>query len=222
MTTPLANNHLLCRICGCVSVKPNQLTAKSQLFCPRCGERFKTGPNRSIEITWALLIAAAILYIPANMLPIMSVYWLGNAQPDTIISGVFLLIELGQYPLAALLFVASIMVPLLKLFALGFLLISIQLKSSWRPHERIRLYRLTEYIGRWSMVDVFVVAILAGLVQFGNLTRIETNAGTLSFAAVVVLTMIAAHTLDEHLIWEEKSAASKLSLSKPSANKSQG
>jgi len=222
MTTPLANNHLLCRICGCVSVKPNQLTAKSQLFCPRCGERFKTGPNRSIEITWALLIAAAILYIPANMLPIMSVYWLGNAQPDTIISGVFLLIELGQYPLAALLFVASIMVPLLKLFALGFLLISIQLKSSWRPHECIRLYRLTEYIGRWSMVDVFVVAILAGLVQFGNLTRIETNAGTLSFAAVVVLTMIAAHTLDEHLIWEEKSAASKLSLSKPSANKSQG
>ena len=170
--------------------------------CGRCGHRFHAGRNNSIEVTWALLIASAILYIPANMLPVMSVYMLGKGQPDTIISGVMHLLEAGQWPLALLIFVASVVVPLLKLFTLGFLLISIQLKSAWRPHDRTRLYRITEYVGRWSMVDVFVVAILTGLVQFGNLAHIDANAGTFSFAAVVVLTMFAAHTLDEHLIWD--------------------
>ena len=158
--------------------------------------------NKSVELSWALLIAAAILYIPANLMPVMSVYMLGSGQPDTIISGALHLVQAGQWPLALLIFVASIVVPLLKLFSLGFLLITIQRGSSWQPHDRLFLYRLTEYIGRWSMVDVFVVAILTGLVQFGNLARIEANAGTFSFAAVVVLTMLAAHTLDEHLIWE--------------------
>lgn len=174
------------------------------MYCPRCDAKLLP-PNKtkSVEVTWALLLASVLLYIPANTLPVMSVYLLGAGQPDTIISGVYHLLEGGQWPLALIVFVASIVVPLLKLFTLGFLLISIQRCSRWRRQDRMRLYRVTEYVGRWSMVDIFVIAILTGLVQFGNLARIDANLGSLSFAAVVVLTMIAARTLDEHLIWDE-------------------
>lgn len=199
-----AHGALQCRVCGFLGKVPSARQRYDVLLCPRCGERFKTGVNKSVELTWALLIAAAIMYVPANLMPVMSVYLLGSGQPDTIISGALHLFQAGQWPLALLIFVASIVVPLIKLLALGFLLISIQRGSSWQPHDRIVLYRFTEYIGRWSMVDVFVVAILTGLVQFGNLARIEANAGTFSFAAVVVLTMLAAHTLDEHMIWDQR------------------
>lgn len=194
---------LQCRVCGCLSHAPERLKRFEVMHCPRCGARVKFArQSDSVEVTWALLIAAAILYIPANMLPIMSVYMLGAGQPDTIITGVYHLLEAGQWPLALIVFVASIVVPLLKLFTLSFLLISIQRRSRWRQHDRMRLYRITEYVGRWSMVDVFVIAILVGLVQFGNLARVDANLGSLSFAAVVVLTMFAARTLDEHLIWD--------------------
>lgn len=192
---------LQCRVCNGLSRLPPHAGRYDVFYCPRCGERFKTGPNNSIEVTWALLIASAILFIPANLLPVMSVYMLGAGQPDTIISGVLHLFYAGQWPLSLLIFLASIVVPLLKLFALGLLLVTMQRRSVWRQHDRVLLYRVTEYVGRWSMVDVFVVAILTALVQFGNLARVEANAGTFSFAAVVVLTMLAAHTLDEHMIW---------------------
>ncbi len=194
---------LQCRVCSHLSHPPRQLKRFEVMHCPRCGARVKFAQqSNSVEVTWALLIAAAILYIPANMLPIMSVYMLGAGQPDTIITGVYHLLEAGQWPLALIVFVASIVVPLLKLFTLSFLLISIQRRSRWRQYDRMRLYRITEYVGRWSMVDVFVIAILVGLVQFGNLARVDANLGSLSFAAVVVLTMFAARTLDEHLIWD--------------------
>jgi paraquat-inducible protein A len=174
-----------------------------ELGCPRCGGRLCwVNHANSVEVTWALLIAAIILYIPANLMPVMSVYMLGAGQPDTILGGVYHLVEAGQWPLALVVFVASIVVPLLKLCTLSFLLISIQRRSTWRQADRMRLYRITEYVGRWSMVDVFVISILTGLVQFGNLARVDANAGSFSFAAVVVLTMFAARTLDEHLIWD--------------------
>lgn len=194
---------LQCRTCGCLSHPPAQVGKRTIMRCPRCGARLRLhAHSNSIEITWALLIASALLYIPANMMPIMSVYMLGSGQPDTIISGVFHLLESGQWPLALVVFAASIVVPLLKLITLSFLLISIQRKSRWRQRDRLLLYKITEYVGRWSMVDVFVISILVGLVQFGNLARVEANAGSFSFAAVVVLTMFAARTLDEHLIWD--------------------
>lgn len=194
---------LQCRTCGCLSHAPPTLAPRAALFCPRCGGRIRLREHsNSIEVTWALLIAAMILYIPANLMPVMSVYMLGAGQPDTILSGVYHLLEAGQWPLALIVFVASIVVPLLKLCTLSFLLISIQWRSTWRQADRMRLYRITEYVGRWSMVDVFVIAILTGLVQFGNLARVDANAGSFSFAAVVVLTMFAARTLDEHLIWD--------------------
>jgi Uncharacterized paraquat-inducible protein A len=191
-----------CRLCGTLSrLSKAALNPRNKAFCPCCGAQAKLTKGNNIQVTWALLIAAAILYIPANLMPVMSVYILGSGQPDTIISGALHLLKEGQWPLALLIFVASIVVPLLKLFALAFLLISMQRKSKWRPHDKMILYKATEYVGRWSMVDVFVVAILTALVQFGNLARIEANAGTFSFAAVVVLTMLAAHTLDEQMIW---------------------
>lgn len=194
---------LQCRICGCLSHPPAHTGKRTIMKCPRCGAQLHLdGHSNSVEVTWALLIASAILYIPANVLPIMSVYMLGSGQPDTIISGVFHLLESGQWPLALIVFVASIVVPLLKLITLSFLLISIQMKSRWRQRDRMILYKITEYVGRWSMVDVFVISILVGLVQFGNFARVEANAGSFSFAAVVVLTMFAARTLDEHLIWD--------------------
>lgn len=208
--TVYAAGLLQCRVCGLILRLPTQLSGSVKhhqaLHCSRCGARLHNIDRRhSIETTWALLIAAMILYVPANLIPVMSVYMLGKGHPDTILSGVFSLIKSGQWPLALIVFVASIVVPLLKLLTLSFLLITIQLKSTWRPYDRLRLYRITENIGRWSMVDVFVTAILTGLVQFGNLARIEANIGSLSFAAVVVLTMFAAHTLDAHLIWEQAS-----------------
>lgn len=192
-----------CRVCGCLSRLPAHLEGHESMFCPRCRAPIHLQEhNNSVEVTWALLIASAVLYIPANLLPVMSVYMLGQGQPSTIVGGVLQLLEAGQWPLAVIVFVASVFVPLLKLFAISFLLISIQRRSRWRPHERMLLYKVTEYIGRWSMVDVFVIAILTGLVQFGTFAHIDANVGTLSFATVVVLTMFAARTLDAHLIWD--------------------
>ncbi len=216
-----AQGAIQCRVCGFLGRKPSAGRHDDVLLCPRCGERFDTRASNRLELTWALLIAAAIMYIPANLMPVMSVYLLGSGQPDTIISGALHLFQAGQWPLALLIFAASIVVPLSKLLALGFLLISIQRGSNWQPQERIVLYRFTEYIGRWSMVDVFVVAILTGLVQFGNLARIEANGGTFCFAAVVVLTMLAAHTLDEHMIWNHGKRSLKLNEAKPQNPKNQ-
>jgi paraquat-inducible protein A len=118
------------------------------------------------------------------------------------VSGVFRLLNSGQWPLALVVFIASVVIPLMKLITLTFLLISIQFQSRWRQSDRMRLYKVIEYVGRWSMVDVFVIAILVGLVQFGTFARVEANIGSISFAAVVVLTMFAARTLDAHLIWD--------------------
>jgi len=132
----------------------------------------------------------------------MSLYILGKGSPSTIADGVVQLFEHGQWPIALVIFFASLVIPIVKIVALFFLLISIHYRTRWRAKERMRLYKVIDYIGRWSMVDVFVVAILVGMVKFGNIAYVEANMGSLSFAAVVVLTMLAAHTLDEHQIWE--------------------
>lgn len=132
----------------------------------------------------------------------MMVTSLGQTQSDTIFSGVVFLFQHGMLPLAVILFTASIFVPLLKLLILVFLLISVQLRSRWRPRDRTRLYRITEAIGRWSMVDVYVVTILVALVHLGNLASIQAEAGAVFFCAVVILTMFAAMAFDPRLIWD--------------------
>jgi paraquat-inducible protein A len=125
-----------------------------------------------------------------------------GTQSDTIMSGVVVLWETGSWPLALLVFFASVTVPMAKLMALAFLLVTVQRRSTWRPHERARLYRVVEFIGRWSMLDIFVVTVLVGLVQLQPLMVILPGPGAVAFAAVVVLTMFAAMAFDPRLIWD--------------------
>jgi len=176
--------------------------AHVELHCPRCGSLVHRRKTNSLARTTALVVAAAILYIPANLLPIMTVTSLGKAQSDTIMSGVIYLLHHGMWPLALVVFVASVAVPLAKLVALTLLLISVRSGSSWRPADRTRLYRITELVGRWSMVDIYVVTILVALVSLGNLASIEAGLGAVFFGGVVVVTIIAAESFDPRLIWD--------------------
>ncbi|MDT8386359.1 MAG: paraquat-inducible protein A [Thiogranum sp.] len=172
--------------------------------CPRCGAQVHLRKRYSIGATWAFLIAAMLMYLPANLLPVMTTVYLGSGQPDTIMSGVILLFLNGEWPLALIVFVASILIPLLKMIALTYLLISVQRRSSFQHRHRARLYRVTELVGRWSMVDIFVVALLVALVQVGSIASVYPGAGARAFAAVVILTMLAAMSFDPRLIWDEK------------------
>ena len=184
--------HLLCQ-----SAKRS-----ADMLCPRCGASLHDRKPNSIARTWALVLAAFIFYIPANVLPITIVISLGKAQSDTIMSGVIYFLHTGMWPIALVIFLASIFVPLLKLLILIFLLISVQRKSSWRQQDRTRLYRITEIIGRWSMVDIFVVTILVALVHLGGLATIHAGPGAIFFGAVVVTTIFAAMSFDPRLIWD--------------------
>ena len=159
---------LSCHICELVMPQTEAVCAHGHLYCPRCGERLHLRKRNSVQRTWALVIAAVVCYVPANLLPIMTVTSLGQVQSDTIISGAIFLLMHGMWPLALVVFVASVLVPLVKLVILIYLLVSVQLRSTRRPRDRTRLYRITEAVGRWSMVDVYVVTILVALVRLGR------------------------------------------------------
>ncbi len=179
---------------------PNPAGAKR--LCPRCGATLHRRKANSLARTWALVLAALICYIPANLLPMTLTTTLGRRQSDTILSGVVYFIQDGSWPVALVIFVASIFVPLAKILVLIFLLISVQTRSSWRPRDRTRLYRFTEIVGRWSMVDIYVVTILVALVKLGALANIEAGPAAVYFAAVVILTIFAAQSFDPRLIWD--------------------
>lgn len=183
--------HLLCR------TSPGEVQC-----CRRCGARLHARRPNSITRTWALLLSALVLYIPANLLPIMTVNLFGQGSPATIMEGVLELIHAGMLPIALVVFVASILVPTFKLVGIALLLYSVQRHLPLSPRQRIFMFRFIEWIGRWSMLDIFVIAILVALVSFGNLASIEAGAGALAFAAVVILTMLAAITFDPRLIWD--------------------
>lgn len=170
--------------------------------CSRCGALVHARRPDSLTRTWALLITAALLYIPANMLPIMTVNSLGQGDPSTIMAGVIQLVQHGMYPIAAVVFIASILVPTFKLVGIGLLLFSVQRHQPLSAQQRIVMYRFIEFIGRWSMLDIFVIAILVAVVNFGRLASVEANLGAASFASVVILTMLAAVTFDPRLIWD--------------------
>ena len=171
-------------------------------YCPRCGAELSSRRHHSIQYTWALVIAAAICYVPANVLPVLTTTALGSADSDTIMGGVVLLYNTGSWSLALIVLVASVMVPLGKLVALSYLLITVQRGSISSNRERTRLYRLVEWIGRWSMLDVFVDTFTVALVQLQPLMSVAPGPGVLFFAGVVVLTMIAAESFDPRLIWD--------------------
>jgi len=175
-----------------------------EAHCPRCHAHMHMRATNSLSRTWALLITAAILYVPANILPIMTVTYFGAGQPDTIMSGVILLLQMGSYPVAAVIFIASILVPVLKMVALFILLLSVQIKWGLDDRQRTRMYRVVELVGRWSMLDMFVIALLVALVNFGSLAQIVSGPGATAFGSVVVLTMLAATTFDARLIWDRE------------------
>jgi paraquat-inducible protein A len=177
--------------------------AERRQLCTRCGGRIHARRPNSLSRTWALLLTAAVLYVPANMLPIMTVSALGSSgEPDTIMSGVIALANNGMLPIALVVFVASILVPTFKLVGLALLLYSVQRHQPLSARQRTLMYRLIEWIGRWSMLDIFVIAILVAVVRFGNLASITANLGAVAFASVVILTMFAAITFDPRLIWD--------------------
>ncbi len=171
-------------------------------FCPRCYARLHERKPRSIAITTALLLTAALLYIPANVLPVMHTHTLFSDNDDTIMSGVISLAHSGSWPVAVVVFFASIVVPLLKLIAMGEILFAVARRSVRHPQQRSRLFRIVEFVGRWSMLDVYAVSLLVALVQVQTFASIEVRPGALAFAAVVVLTMLAVQSFDERLLWD--------------------
>ena len=189
----------VCHDCGLLS-KPALHAHEGR--CPRCGSPLHFRKPGSIARTWAFVIAAVILYIPANMLPVMDTSSLFGAQTDTILSGVVYLWTSGSWPLAVIVFIASIAVPMLKIIALVFLVLTAQLRWRWLPERRTRIYRLVELVGRWSMLDIYVITILVALVQFNALATIKAGPGAIAFGTVVVLTMFAAMSFDPRLIWD--------------------
>ena len=171
--------------------------------CPRCGARLHYRKSDSLTRTWALLISSLIFLFPANLLPIMFVTYLGQKEPNTIIEGIEQFIHSGDYFIALIIFFASILVPVFKVVGIMLIMISIQKKwNTWLKHRAL-MFRIIKFIGRWSMLDIFVIAIVVALVNLGTLSSITPAPAASYFAAVVVLTMLAASTFDARLIWEE-------------------
>jgi paraquat-inducible protein A len=195
-----------CHDCDQLAAMP-PLPARATARCPRCGAAMHRRKPDSIARTWALVITAAILYIPANLLPVMTIIHFGQGEPNTILSGVKELIQAGMWPVALLVFFASITVPVLKLIGLTFLLITTQRRSRWRLRDRSLIYRIIEQVGRWSMVDIFMISILVALVNLGNVATIEPGVGAICFAAVVIITMFASMSFDPRLIWDAEESS---------------
>jgi len=192
---------MACHGCGLLLGRRGHGRGES-LRCPRCAAPVHARKPGSLERTTALVITATILYVPAMTFPIMTVVSFGKGQSDTILSGVAHLMHAGLWSLAILVLFASVLVPVLKLVGLSFLVWSIHRRWRWRPRDRTLLYRIIEVVGRWSMIDIFMISILVALVKLGNVATIETGIGATCFAAVVVVTMFASMSFDPRLIWD--------------------
>lgn len=197
MTTALERGLAVCHVCMAAS-------PEERGYCPRCHSRLHARVPDSVQRTVALGVAALILYVPANLLPIMITDQFGRATENTIIGGVLHLWELGSYPVAIVILVASVLIPLGKLAALGLLCWAVTYGQARSPRQRTRLYRVTELVGKWSMVDVFVVAVLVALIQMGGVMVVRPGAAALAFAGVVIVTMLAAGSFDPRLIWDQE------------------
>lgn len=191
-----------CGNCGLLS-RPSPLEVEG--VCPRCAGKVMFRKAASTQRTWAYLIGAAVCYIPANVLPVLTTSTPAGSESDTILQGVVLLWSPTGWPLSIIVLVASIMIPIGKIVALCYLLITVQRGSIRNDLQRIRLYRTVKFIGRWSMIDVFVDTFTAALVQLQPLMSVEPGPGLAFFAAVVVLTMLAAESFDPRLIWDKTS-----------------
>jgi paraquat-inducible protein A len=193
-----------CDTCGLVA------RGRDGTLCPRCGFTLHHRKPNSLARTWALVLASLVLYVPANVYPILTVVRFGAGQPSTILQGVRELINIGEWPLALLVFFASVTVPVLKLAGLILLLITTMARVEMHRRDRTVLYRILDAVGRWSMIDIFMESILVALVQFGAVVTITPGPGAIAFAAVVILTMFAARTFDPRLMWGRAGHAPRL------------
>jgi len=196
---PTASDLGLVSCHACSKLSPRE---REDSTCLRCGSALSRRKPASLSRTWAFLLAACILYIPANTLPIMLTSSLRDSQQDTILSGIIYLWLTGARMLALIVLVASIIVPLMKIVILTYLLLSVHWRSTRGIRQRTRLYRMIEVIGRWSMLDIFVVALLAALVRDGILATVLPGPGAIAFGAVVVMTMLASLSFDPRLMWD--------------------
>ncbi len=198
-----------CHFCGLV-------LNGAERHCGRCGHSVHSRRSHSMSSTIALLVAAAVMFLPANFFPIMQTTFLGSSDSSTLVGGVLLLWSLGSYPVAMVIFFASVVIPIAKILSLSWLCWQYYYPTERETRQKIRLYRITELVGRWSMIDIFVVAVLTVLVQLGELVSISPGPAALPFAATVVLTMLAAMTFDPRLLWDKTGNPSYLdSAEKP-------
>lgn len=195
MRSALDSGYLRCTLCS-------RVNRAGHGHCVRCGSPLEARKPYSIARTWALVFSAYLLYIPANLLPVLKTTSVGGTTTDTILSGVLQLVRDGAWPLAVVIFVASIAVPLAKLLALSLLLVSVQAGVEGHRQARTRIARVLEAIGRWSMIDIFVGALLVTIVRFEPLAAIAPGPGAIAFGAVVVLTVMASRSFDTRLIWD--------------------
>ncbi|MDO6705867.1 paraquat-inducible protein A [Photobacterium sp. 1_MG-2023] len=202
-------NHIACHVCG----QLNAVAEHGRARCLRChGTLHPYHPWKNLQYAWALLLASAVFFLPANLYPMMYTVSLGKSEGSTILEGVVLLWHHGSYPVAMVIFLASVVIPLAKIFTLGWLFYTAgrsQSDESWKAIRRLKLYRVTEFIGRWSMIDIFVVALLVALVQLQNLMAIYPGPAALSFASVVILTMLSAMIFDPRIFWQHVKPESK-------------
>lgn len=197
-----------CESCGLVSINALawQEAGNRVQHCSRCGHVLRARKPMSVQRTWACVIAAAILYVPANLLPVMTTESALQREEHTLLGGILELWLDGSWGLSIIVFIASIAVPVLKISVLALLAWTVQHAPGWRRLERAKLYRLIEAVGHWSMLDVYVVVLLASTIHFGRLANVSAGPGILSFAAVVVLTMLATYAFDPKLIWDGPAA----------------
>lgn len=184
-----------CGVCGRVS-------EPGPTLCPRCGEELQGRRADSLQKTLAWLVAGLVCYIPANLYPMLTTSFLGHETSSTIVGGVVDLMHHGAFFVAVIVFVASVMIPISKFLAIGYLVYSIRQRVAMPIHRRIHLYEFVEFVGRWSMIDVFVVAILAALVQLGFVMGFQPGTAAIFFALSVAFTMISALSLDPRLLWD--------------------
>ncbi|MCK6555742.1 paraquat-inducible protein A [Candidatus Binatia bacterium] len=192
--------------CGTCALLSRPAHGAERGLCPRCGDELTFRKPYSLQRTWAYLVAAAICYVPANLLPVLTTTTPEGTESDTILQGVALLWSPTGWPLSLIVLCASIVIPSVKILAMGYILVSVGRGSVANTVQRIRLYRTVELIGRWSMVDVFVDTFTAALVQLQPLMSVSPAPGLFFFAAVVVLTMLAVDAFDPRLIWDADSA----------------
>ena len=205
VVTEMSRRYVLCHICGLLQRMPgNGGDEHKHSHCTRCGSEVFYRKFRSVKRTWGFLLAAMVAIVPANLYPVMTISYLGDSKPSTIIAGIRELAESGMIPIAVLVFVASIAVPFLKIFGLLVLLLVVKLKWELNPVDCTRMYRVIAIIGRWSMLDIFMISILVTLVSLGFISTISPGPGATAFVTTVVLTILSANSFDPRLIWDRK------------------